>query len=408
MEQSPRREGERMRLAVLLLCLVVSTASFADERFTGFDHFVSQYQSARAEARPELTRAFVEWQQAHGGFPIVEPTGHAVFFYVGTGQEKDVRLIGEFRRAGYYNHAWDPAGVPLVRAAEGGAVFFTRLSFEKDARLEYKFVIDGAEKPDPLNPRTYDGAIVGVVSEVSMPGYVPPREAVAREDVPKGSLHVVEEPWATPKVTIYLPAKYDAAKRYPVIYTPDGAAWINHLKLPIILDNLIAEGSIEPVIAVMTDPTADRSNWYQFNPDYLSYLEKVVAYVDSHYSTRARAEDRLHLGTSAGGRIALYVGLERPQLFRNVALLSPSLMGPPSYYEPWFSRRRRPNPKLRIWLSAGSYEGYIVQDTQMLETYFKSVGLKPKTVYTHQGHSLGAWRYLAPDVLRYFLGTKPR
>lgn len=395
-----------MRFVALLLLLTVSTASPAAERFTGFDNFLSQYRGAPAEARGELVQSFLTWQQARGGFPVIEADGHVVFFYLGTGGEKQVRLIGEFRLRSFHGVAWDEVGEALERAVEGGEVFFKRRQFEKDARLDYKFVIDGTQKHDPLNPRALDSGIVGTVSELAMPGYVPPAEVVAREEVPKGTLHVLTEEWATPKVTVYLPANYDASRRYRTVYTADGSAWINHVRLPTILDNLIAAGELEPLIAVMIDPTADRSGWYQFNPEYLAYLEKVVAYVDSHYPTRPRAEDRLHIGTSAGGRITLYVGLERPRLFQNLALLSPSLMGSPSYYEPYFSRRKRPHPKLRIWLSAGTYEGYIHQDTQLMDTYFKSTGLKPKTVYTHQGHSFGAWRFVTADMLKHFFRAK--
>jgi enterochelin esterase family protein len=393
-------------MALLWLVLTASSASPASDGFTGFDGFVSQYRAAPAESRQALAQAFITWQQARGGFPIIEADGRVVFFYLGTGQEKDVRLIGEFRPKNFHNLYWDEAGEAMERVDERGGVFFKRFQFEQDARLDYKLVIDGEKKPDPLNPRVIDSGIVGEVSELAMPAYTPPQEALARDGVPKGTLHVVSEAWATPKVTVYLPASYDASKRYRTVYTADGSAWINLVRLPTILDNLIAEGAIEPVIAVLIDPAEDRGSWYQFNSGYLAYLEKVVAYVDSHYPTRARAEDRLHIGTSAGGRITLYVGLERPQLFRNLAMLSPSLAGSPSYYEPYFSRRKRPDPRLRIWLSAGTYEGVIHRDTELMDTYFKSTGLKPKTVYAHQGHSFGAWRYVAGPMLKHFFRAK--
>ncbi|MFL5357333.1 alpha/beta hydrolase-fold protein [Archangium sp.] len=388
-------------VALLLLLLTVPSPSSADERFTGFDSFVSQYREAPADSRKELVQSFIAWQQARGGFPLIEADGSVVFFFQGSGQEKDVRVIGDFKQR-TFSVAWDEAGEALSRASESGEVFFKRLEFEQDARLEYRFIVDGAQKPDPLNPHTLDNGVIGMVSALEMPAYKEAPEVAVREDVPKGTLTMLAEAWATPKVTVYLPANYEASKRYPVVYTADGSAWINYLKLPTVLDNLIADGAIEPVIAVMIDPAADRSSWYQFNPEYLAYLEKVVAYVDGHYPTRPRAEDRLHLGSSAGGRCSLYVGLERPGLFRKLAMLSPSLAGAPSYYEPYFSRRKRPDPKLRIWMSAGSYERYIHEDTRLMERYFKETGLKPRVVYTHRGHSLGSWRSLSVDVLKFF------
>ena len=125
-------------------------------------------------------------------------------------------------------------------------------------------------------------------------------------------------------------------------------------------------------------------------------------YVDSQYSTLANPEGRLHTGTSAGGAITLYVGFERPQLFRNLALLSPSLAGPPHYYEPYFSGRKRPDSKLQIWLSAGTHEPHVYQDALTMEAYFIRSETKLKTSYTHEGHSFGAWRRAAQEMLVHF------
>ena len=106
----------------------------------------------------------------------------------------------------------------------------------------------------------------------------------------------------------------------------------------------------------------------------------------------------MHLGTSAGGRASLYVALERPALFRNVALLSPALTLPISAMEPYLAGRRRPDRRLRVILSAGSYEGVISSDAHWLESYLRKAGVKVTAVYTHQGHSFGAWRGLVAPI----------
>src|SRR5206468_6152046 len=113
-----------------------------------------------------------------------------------------------------------------------------------------------------------------------------PAEAVVQPGVPKGTLEAVREDWAVPKVTVYIPTAYERVKRYPTIYTADGSAWSDLIRLPVILDNMIAARIIEPVIAVMIDAPANRSAWYQYNHDYLDYLERVVKYIDGHYATQ--------------------------------------------------------------------------------------------------------------------------
>lgn len=111
---------------------------------------------------------------------------------------------------------------------------------------------------------------------------------------------------------------------------------------------------------------------------------------------------RVRAGSSAGGRISLFTGLERPGLFRHLALLSPELSGPAHYWEPWFSGRRRPDPSLRVWLSAGTYEGSIHRDAQAVEAYLQKNGARTRSLYVHQGHSFGAWREAAAEMLKHF------
>ena len=101
------------------------------------------------------------------------------------------------------------------------------------------------------------------------------------------------------------------------------------------------------------------------------------------------------------------VALERPDLFGNTALFSPSLTAPPHHYEPYLSGRKRPDPRLRIWLSAGSYEGYIQEDARMLEGYLRAKGIALTTAYTHEGHSMAAWRKLTPRMLSWFFPGRP-
>jgi enterochelin esterase-like enzyme len=383
-----------------MFVLALAPSGLRAQQFTGFDDFLRTYEAALPEARPGLLQAFIEWQRPRGGFPVVEQGGNVVFFYAAKGGERDVRVVGDFRPSSFFSVYWDTAGETMKRV---GSVFYRRHAFEPDARIDYALVVDGSRMPDPLNPRTLvSGPGGGEVSELVMPGHRLPREAVERPGGPKGTVHIVQEPWATPKITVYLPPGYDPSNRYPTLYTADGSAWVELVRLPTILDNLIADAAIEPVIAVMIDPGHDRSSWYSYNPEYLAYLRRVVEYADQHYSTRRAADQRLHAGTSAGGRAAAFVGLELPGLFSNIAMLSPAFSGPVYFWEPYFSGRKRPAPTLRVWMSAGSYEGYIHRDAQAMQSYFERVGIPTRAVYLRQGHSFGAWREGAASMLRHF------
>lgn len=53
--------------------------------------------------------------------------------------------------------------------------------------------------------------------------------------------------------SVYLPYHYDPGRTYPVIWVTDGYAYMHeHMgNMNTILDNLIFQGAIEPVVAVV-------------------------------------------------------------------------------------------------------------------------------------------------------------
>jgi enterochelin esterase-like enzyme len=378
-------------------------ADASSPELAAFERFLREYRAAAPALRGEFATRFVAHQRAGSGFPIVAADGTAIFFFHGAGAEREVRLVGDFKTRGFHDISWDRDGEPMERPAADGAVFFARLRFEPDARFDYQFVVDGQPRPDPLNPRAIpSGAALSLeASQVVMPGYALPDQAQA--PLSRGTLHTMEEPWAAPRVTIYLPPGYDPATTYPTLYTADGSAWLEYIGLPAILDHLIATGRIAPAIAVMIDAAEDRSVWYGYNPAYLAYLERVVDHVDSHHATRKEAAARVHIGTSAGGRAALFAALERPRLFGKVALLSPSLGNAVYYFAPYLSGDAQPPPGLRVWLGAGTHEGSICEDARIIEQIFLDAGLTIRARYTHEGHSFGTWRRAAIEALEFLL-----
>jgi hypothetical protein len=320
--------------------------------FVSFDDFLGRYEAAPPELRAGLAQSFIAWQQARGGFPVRESNGNVVFVYIANADAKEVRLTGDFKPISFTNPYWDSPGELMTRI---GSVFYIRRNFESDARLDYRFNVDGTDTRDPLNARSlFSGTGNGEVSELVMPGHPPYATATPRPTVGRGTLHPLEQTWATPKVTIYLPPAYDSSRKYPVIYTADGSAWRDLIRLPTILDNLIADREIQPVIAVMIDAARDRSAWYSYDPNYLAYLKRVVDYVDNSYSTQREPDGRLHAGTSAGGRASAYVAFEFSTLFGKIGMLSPSFSGATfSYLEPFLNGVRSVPPTLDIWISAG-------------------------------------------------------
>jgi enterochelin esterase-like enzyme len=142
----------------------------------------------------------------------------------------------------------------------------------------------------------------------------------------------------TRQMYIYLPPGYDsplnARRRYPVVYllhgAPGGPAdWTKGAHANLIADEMIAAGQMRPMILAMPDGNGgqwrDTEYVNKFNGtdnemDYLAY--GVVPWVDAHFRTIPRADDRALGGMSMGGYGAYNVGLHHPELWRTLFSIS--------------------------------------------------------------------------------------
>jgi enterochelin esterase-like enzyme len=385
-------------LTVALAVLAASPAPAQD-----FEAFSRAYAAAPAERREALADAFLAGVRS----PLIAPDGTVTFLFRADRPGRRVAVRSDFTPRNVNDHNWLEAGEAMPPLAAEGTLHVLRRRLEPDARIDYQLVVDGEVRIDPLNPRHRDGAIRGEVSELVMPAYREPALLPSLAAPPAGRMVAVEEPWARPRVRVYLPAGYDPARRYPVLYVPDGAAWSDHFRLPQMLDAMIAGRRIRPVIAVLMDAPEDRARFYYFAPDYLDYVERVVAYVDGRYPTFAEPRHRAHFGTSAGARAALFTTLERPALFGNIAMLSPSISGPPHFYAALLSGGRRLPRLRRVWISAGRYEPALQADARLMERLFRRDGSPVLARYTNEGHSMATWRNMLPQVLEYVFSPAP-
>jgi len=139
---------------------------------------------------------------------------------------------------------------------------------------------------------------------------------------------------ATRRVFVYLPAGYDpmdSTTRYRTVYFLHGAGTglLPYVFFaPAILDDMIASGTIRPVILVLPDGDTPpfegsfytNSTLYGRFEDYI--VTDVVNFVDTEYNTAASPESRFIAGHSMGGYGAMKIALKHPDRFRGVTALS--------------------------------------------------------------------------------------
>jgi enterochelin esterase-like enzyme len=145
---------------------------------------------------------------------------------------------------------------------------------------------------------------------------------------------------------VYLPAEYEeSSTRYPVIYLLHGRgdtmdAWLN---VRDALDELIANETIPPIIAIMPDmPSSERAGYYidsqytgtQYQGEAVetAFINDLIPHVDSTYRTLANRASRLIGGYSMGGYGAIRYSMAQPELFVGALVLSPAvyILLPPS------------------------------------------------------------------------------
>lgn len=143
-------------------------------------------------------------------------------------------------------------------------------------------------------------------------------------------------------LNIYLPPGYseNTKARYPVIYLLDGAVDEDYFHITTLVDFLATYQVIPDTIVVgianvdrardMTLPSSvpeeqndPRTKHQGGGENFLRFIaEELKPYVESHYRSSGRST---LIGQSLGGLFATQVLLEKPQLFSDYLIVSPSL-----------------------------------------------------------------------------------
>lgn len=234
-------------------------------------------------------------------------------------------------------------------------------------------------------------------------------------------------------ITVYLPPGYDAAPdtRYPVLYLHDGQnlfqpdrAFVKgqHWRAGETATALIEQGALAPLIIVGIDNAGAR-RLHEYTPTFdrrrggggadaygRLIVEELKPFIDARYRTLTEAAHTGLGGSSLGGLVSLYLGLQRPDVFRRIAVMSPSV---------WWDRRTIlrnvrdavPRPPLRIWVDIGTREGrHHVDNTRLLKVGLAKAGWVEGTDLQYEEvpdatHSEAAWADRFGRVLTFLFAA---
>jgi enterochelin esterase family protein len=361
-----------------------------------FDAFVSRVYSSPESLRTALVDSFMA---AVPGFPYIEQDTICHFLYRGTANQ--ITVPGDA-------NGWDPAAYPMSRLSTTNLWFMTH-HFESDARLDYKFVLNNSSWiTDPRNGHTCTGGF-GPNSELRMPEYEPSPYIIRNPNIVHGSFFDTTF-FSTNlnnsrQIRVYLPAGYDTSSaHYGLILFHDGLEYISLAHADNVLDNLIASGSIRPIIAVFVPPV-NRSQEYDGNQQALFtafIASELMPWVDSRFRTVADPMQRGMMGASSGGDISLWITWSHPELFGMVGAQSP-YVGPNLFdgvtNDPIYEN-------LHIYLDLGTYDiAELIPLVRSFVSVLQARGYDFVYQELHEGHSWCNWSARLDDVLLLGYGT---
>ncbi len=267
----------------------------------------------------------------------------------------------------------------------------------------YRFIIDGDRQLDAHNPTLREN-----LQNPSSIAYVPgsPAKPWDLQDIPHG---VVEHYTYTSKLAtdedglhdrdlyVYLPPNYDAKRKqkYPVLYLLHGYSdyaigWTDAAQAHWILDSLLAQKKIEPMVVVMPRAYGTMKmitqGWNVWTPPYVLPLEnqnmfeqmmlkEVLPISEGRYNIATDSAHRALAGLSMGGGHSIHTGLNHPETFGYVGAFSSAIVAadapvvrpgtaiPEETYSRVFAGIV-PNAKTQVpfklfWLSCGTEDGLI-------------------------------------------------
>ena len=210
----------------------------------------------------------------------------------------------------------------------------------------------------------------------------------------------------TRKALVYTPPGFNKKIKYPVLYLLHGIGgdekeWLIGGKPQVILDNLYAEGKLQPMIVVMPNGRAmkdDRAIGNIMAPDKVQafatfekdLLNDLIPFIDKKYPTLIDRENRAIAGLSMGGGQSLNFGLGNLDKFAWVGGFSSA----PNTKVP---QELVPNPedakkKLKfLWISCGDSDGLLSFSKRTHDYLFQND--VPHIYYIEPGgHDFKVWK----------------
>jgi enterochelin esterase-like enzyme len=388
-------------------------------------------QEITAGASTEVFWAEIE----ASGAPLVEPlpNGKALVTFLARGARHNVRLLAA------------PSGdhEELFRL-QNSDVWFRSFVVPNTTRMSYQLAYDVPEfsgsprdrrlailataKADPLNhhPWPRDAVDAYAQSSILELAEAPAQPWINERGNPRGTLQTMSfesrELGNRRTITLYRPPGFDPGNRDTVLLILfDGREYLERVDTPRMLDNMIAEGALPPVVtAFVANPDRQaRARELPGNALFADILAgDMLARIAAETGLTPDPARTVLAGSSYGGLASATIALRHPEKFGNVLSLSGSFWWSPEGTPPERSEHvaaevaRLPRQPVRFFLSAGLFEvakggtGGILETSRHLRDVLDAKGYD--TIYAEYagGHDYLVWRGALADGLQTLFGRR--
>lgn len=281
----------------------------------------------------------------------------------------------------------------------------------------YTIIVDGKRHTDPLNPdsiwvRNQRRSVLLIDGNPQTNLY-----KVAREQGSVESVQFVGESGKTFRMMVYLPYNYQDTMEYPLLFllhgiNGDQRNWIEQGRVGNILDNLIEQGDIQPIVAVMprcllSEPKhpdhVESTNVFNYGEvlrgDFERYFYEIEDYVHANYAVRHGGN--AIAGLSCGARQAANIANRNVGEYACVGMFSPVV-----------TKKQLPVCQsdtarcAKYWVGGGTNDWMFLSDARSYVQGLQRLGVEHVYLELKGGHTFANWRVFVTEFLRWVFSTQ--
>jgi enterochelin esterase family protein len=302
-----------------------------------------------------------------------------------------------------------PTSQPFERVP-GTDLWHLTLDLPDRSRIEYKLEIEREGQSrwieDPRNPHHARDPF-GANSVMHARGYEVPEWTHPDPESRAGTLeeHQVESAalGRSARVGVYLPARFRASRRYPLLVVHDGGDYLAYSGLKTVLDNLIHRVEVSDLIVALTYPGDRLVEYADHEPHARFVTEELVPWLASRWPLADRPSSRCLMGASFGAVASLTTACRYPGFYGRLLLQSgsfaftdigPNARGPAFAPIVRFVNAFRDHPAKvseRVFVSCGKYES-LIYENRSLVPLLQAAGMDVRYTESRDGHNWENWR----------------